>query len=293
MLNPVHAGAIERALRFLEQEFPAQPSLEQVARVAGLSPFHFQRVFASWTGLSPKRFLQFNVAAWARTQLAAGDASVFDVALDSGLSGGGRLHDLLVAVEALTPGEVKAGGAGLEIAWGCHPTPFGECLLAQTARGVCGLRFTDIHGRAAELENLRHLWPQAELRRRPEETAATVRRIFRRPPRRDGTPLRLLLRGTNFQVKVWEALLRIPEGRVVSYEEVAGAVERPRAVRAVGSAVGDNPVAYLIPCHRVLRKSLALGGYAYGLARKRLILACEAGRSAGRGEPRMSANDSA
>lgn len=289
-INPLHAQSVERALAFLDERFETQPSLEVVARHAGVSPFHFQRIFTAWTGISPKRYLQFTTAACARAKLAAGDESVFDAALDSGLSGGGRLHDLFVAVEAMTPGEVRRGGEGLIVAWGRAATPFGECLVAQTERGVCALRFLGEAGVNAVRDEVRRAWPKAKFVRDDAAAAATAARIFtlaesdkETASGKTGapeTPLRLLLKGTNFQLKVWEALLRVPSGRVVSYEEIARHVGRPSAVRAVGTAIGDNPIAYLIPCHRVLRKNLELGGYAWGLARKRLLLAHEAERAA-------------
>jgi AraC family transcriptional regulator of adaptative response/methylated-DNA-[protein]-cysteine methyltransferase len=262
---------IADAITYLEKHRAGQPSLSDVAHAVHLSPSHLQRVFTRWAGVSPKRFLQYLTLKDAKARLRDG-ASVLDAAYDAGLSGGGRLHDLFVTIDAVSPGEFKRRGAGLEVRWGLHPSPFGPAVVATTSRGLCGLEFPDaIPARAAE--SLQRRWPEATLVHDPAATEPAAARVFAHGP--DDAPLRLMLRGTNFQLKVWEALLRIPEGRVVSYADVAAAIGRPGASRAVGNAVGANPIAYLIPCHRVIRESGALGGYRWGLTRKRAMLARE------------------
>jgi len=267
---------IARAINFLEDHAAEQPSLEEVADFIGLSPFHFQRLFSAWAGVSPKRFLQYLTVENAKRMLRDSE-SVLETAYEVGLSGPGRLHDLFVGVEAVTPGEYKQFGRDLRIAWGFHPTPFGDCLLAASNRGICALRFVGAD-RQQVLAELREEWSESHLVEDGERTGQLVGKIFAAPGKEQETPLRLLLKGTNFQLKVWQALLKIPEGRVASYGELAKTLGHPQAHRAVGSAVGRNPVAYLIPCHRVLRASGELGGYRWGTTRKRAILAREAAR---------------
>jgi AraC family transcriptional regulator of adaptative response/methylated-DNA-[protein]-cysteine methyltransferase len=268
---------IERAIRFLDGHFREQPGLSEVARAAGLSGFHFQRLFTRWAGISPKRFVQFLTADYAR-ELLRGSAGVLDAAWDAGLSGPGRLHDLVVHVHAATPGELKSLGTGLDIRYGIHPSPFGGCLVAATGRGVCALSFPAPHEVEETVAGIRNDWPRATVLEDPAATRAVARRIFSPPA--DGVPfaLNVFVRGTNFQLKVWEALLRIPPGRAVPYEAVAAAAGFPAAVRAAANAVADNPVAFLIPCHRVIRKTGAFGNYRWGAVRKRAILAWEAAR---------------
>jgi AraC family transcriptional regulator, regulatory protein of adaptative response / methylated-DNA-[protein]-cysteine methyltransferase len=274
-------GLIERVIRDLDERYTEQPSLDELAAGAGLSGSHLQRLFRRWAGISPKRFLQYATAAHVRQRLKHG-GSLLDVAYDAGLSGPGRLHDLVTGIHAVTPAELRSGGAGVEIAWGFHDTRFGRCLLAQTDRGICRLVFLDAEdGRSgapeqAALAALHAAWPGATLREDPSATGVTVRRAFGAG---DGPPPALLLSGTNFQLSVWDALLRIPSGAVVAYEDVAAAIGRPAAVRAVGAAIGSNTIAWLIPCHRVIRKTGAYGGYRWGVPRKRLMLAWEAARS--------------
>lgn len=268
---------IARAIEYLEAHAQEQPSLDEVAASAGLSPSHFQRLFTRWAGVSPKRFLQLQTLAHARERLV-GRRSLLDATYASGLSSGGRLHELFVSLEAVTPGEFKSGGAGLTLRHGVHPTPFGDALLALSERGVVALHF--LNGRSSEepLADLRAEWPGAALRQALEETGEVAARIFGPVTEAGPAPLSVLVKGTNFQVKVWQALLRIPSGEVATYEDVAQQVGQPKAVRAVGSAVGANAVALLIPCHRVLRKSGAFGDYRWGAPRKRALLAWEAGR---------------
>lgn len=269
------ARRIADAIAYLERHYRGQPSLEQVAAEVGLSPYHFQRLFRRWAGVSPKRFLQYLTLEHARAALEEG-RSVLETAYDAGLSGPGRLHDLFVTFDAVTPGEYKERGAGLTIDYGFVATPFGDGFLALTVRGVCGLAFVGDVGRDAVLEDYRSRFPGARFRKRAEAADRTARRIFR--PRRPSERLILDLRGSNFQIKVWEALLRIPAGLLVSYGDVAAAIGQPDATRAVASAVARNPVSYLIPCHRVIRASGALGEYHWGAARKRTIVAWEAAR---------------
>lgn len=269
---------IERAIRYLAAHFRRQPTLAEVARHAGLSEFHFQRLFTRWAGVSPKRFLQFLTADYAR-QLLRESQSLMDVAFEAGLSGPGRLHDLLVTVDAVTPGEFKREGEGLTIRYGDHDSPFGPCLIGVTERGMCWLAFVPPDGRRRALEAMRDHWREAAFEKDERETRAMARRVFDRAGDRSGAPLPLFLKGTNFQLKVWEALLRIPAGAVTTYEDVARRIESPRAVRAVGTAVGHNPIAFVIPCHRVIRATGAFGEYRWGSERKKALLAWEQART--------------
>lgn len=272
---PSDAERVAAAIRYLEHHYREQPSLADVADVVGLSPHHFQRVFRRWAGVSPKRFMQFLTLDHTRQALREG-RSLLAASLDAGLSGPGRLHDLFVTFEAMTPGEFKAAGRGLAVTYGVVPSPFGDVLIAETDRGICGLAFVAARGGQRALDDLRAQWPRAEVRRDQDRARTTGAAVFtaHRPPER----LLLDLRGSNFQVKVWEALLRIPHGTLVSYGDVAEAIGRPTAYRAVASAVARNPVAFLIPCHRVIRQSGALGEYRWGADRKRAIVAWEAAR---------------
>jgi len=265
---------IERAIRYLEQHYQQQPSLKLLANGAGLSEFHFQRLFRRWAGISPKRFVQYLTASHAIQNLQT-DYTTMDAALDSGLSGSGRLHDLIINIHAVTPGEFKKAGAGMTIQYGIHPSPFGECLIAMTPRGICHLGFISPGGKRAALAQLASEWPRAHIKEAKRETANIAREVF---GGKNTVPdkIDLNLRGTNFQIKVWEALLHIPMGETVSYEGLAKEIDAPRAVRAVASAVAHNSVAWLIPCHRVIRKSGALGGYRWGETRKKVLLAREA-----------------
>ena len=267
---------MERALEWLAIHGLEQPSLERAAAAVGMSPFHFQRVFSRWAGVSPKQFLQSLSLARARQRLAEG-ASVFDAALDAGLSGPGRLHDAFVCVEAVTPGEYKRALAGVRIEYGFHPSPFGECLLMSTARGICALGFVCNDDRGAAFDDLAARFPVATFQEQAQSTGALVQQVFRTSPAaHPDAPLRVLLCGTRFQIQVWRALLEIPPGHFTSYEGLARRVDNPRAVRAVGTANGANPISFLIPCHRVIRKTGALGGYHWGLGRKLAILGAEA-----------------
>jgi AraC family transcriptional regulator of adaptative response/methylated-DNA-[protein]-cysteine methyltransferase len=267
---------IERAIHYLAQRPQERPRLEQVAAHVGLSAFHFQRLFRRWAGISPKRFQQYLTAERAR-ELLRSSRNVLDATFESGLSGAGRLHDLMVTMHAATPGEIRAQGAGLTIDYGVHPSPFGACLLAMTERGICSIEFLEPLSRRAALARLKAAWPAATLRERPQATKAVAARLFNANVK-IRTPLPLLVRGSNFQIKVWEALIRVPPGSLVCYEDLARFAGAPEATRAAASAVAQNAVAYLIPCHRVIRKTGAFGEYRWGAARKRALLAWEATR---------------
>jgi AraC family transcriptional regulator of adaptative response/methylated-DNA-[protein]-cysteine methyltransferase len=269
---------IGRAIAYLRRHAAEQPDLAAAARHVNLSEHHFQRLFTRWAGVSPKRFVQYLTVEHAKSRLAA-PGSVLDLAGAVGLSGPGRLHDLFVTLEAMSPGEYRAGGAGLSIRYGVHDSPFGPALVAATERGICGLHFV---GEAADgTARLRKDWPEADLRQDAAGTGAIADRLFQPLSSGVGRPLALLVKGTNFQIKVWRALLEVPFGSVTSYRQIAARVGAPGSSRAVGGAVGANPVAWLIPCHRVIRESGMLGGYHWGLDRKAAMLGWEAARLAG------------
>jgi AraC family transcriptional regulator of adaptative response/methylated-DNA-[protein]-cysteine methyltransferase len=249
-----------------------QPTLSELSVIAGLSESHLQRVFQRWSGVSPKRFLQFLTADAARNMLRT-DATVLDTAYEVGLSGPSRLHDLMVSVDAMTPGEIKAGGAGLTMYHGVHDSPFGQVFIANTDRGICAINFDPAEG----LSRLAIDFPHAARIEDRSITEPLAQRVF--GGMEIDVPLSVLVKGTNFQVKVWDALLRIPEGTTTTYGDIAKAIGRPTAVRAIGSAVGKNPIGYLIPCHRVLRADGGLGGYHWGESRKAAVLTREAAAS--------------
>lgn len=266
-----HYTLIDQAIRYIEANARQQPELKEIASAVGMSEYHFQRIFTRWAGISPKRFMQFLTKEHAKELLDKSE-NLLDATHQVGLSSLGRLHDLFINTEAVTPGEYKTRGAGLTIRYGIHPTPFGKCLIATTERGICHLGFVE-GGEGTSIDYLADHWKQAVMIEDYQATAPLVTRIF--SSGMPDTPLKLHLRGTNFQIKVWEALLNIPAGAVTTYEHIAAQIGRPKAVRAVGTAVGDNPIAYLIPCHRVIRKSGEFGNYMYGSARKKAILVKE------------------
>lgn len=274
-MPPVEYRRIEKAIHFLEENFRRQPGLKEVARQVGLSEHHFHRLFSRWAGVSPKRFLQFLTADYAR-RLLRESANVLDAAHETGLTGPGRLHDLIVNVYAMTPGELKEEGAGLTIRFGVHPSPFGDCLVAVTDRGICAVSFLSAERGGDVRGKLENRWSRATFRKSQAGTKDVANRIFDPSRWKNGSPLSVIVRGTNFQVKVWEALVRIPPGCAVSYEQVASRVGAPASARPVGSAIARNPVAFLIPCHRVIRKTGDFGEYGSGSARKKAILAWEA-----------------
>lgn len=273
LLKPEHYPALEEAVAWLEAHYREQPNLDEVAAQAGFSPMHFQRLFREGVGISPKRFLQLTTLRHAK-ELLSNEQSVLDTSLEVGLSSPGRLHDLCVECDAMSPGEMRLRGAGLEMDYGIHETPFGPTLIALTPRGICELSFLP-DKRYKDLppaEGLAKKWPGAVIRFNPERTQPLLEQIFNNRPGQ----LTLYLRGTNFQTQVWKALLNIPVGQLVSYQAISDWLGQPTASRAVGTAVGQNPISYLIPCHRVLRSDGGIGGYAGGTVRKRIILACEA-----------------
>lgn len=265
---------VAQAIRYLRAHAQQQPTLAEVAQAVHLSEHHLQRVFAAWAGISPKRFLQYlskehALAALRSTQDLLGAAQA------SGLSGPGRLHDLLVSCEAMTPGEIKSGGAGVQLGWGQADTPFGRVLAGWTPRGICYLAFLD-GDEVQRLDELRTAWPAAQRQQDDAEARRLMGRVFPAAPQPQPGRLHLLLRGTNFQLKVWEALLRLPPGQRVSYTQLAALAGQPKAQRAVGSAMAANTLAYLIPCHRVIRESGESGHYRWGDERKAAMLAWEA-----------------
>jgi AraC family transcriptional regulator of adaptative response/methylated-DNA-[protein]-cysteine methyltransferase len=265
---------ITKAIQYLDEHYRDQPALEDVASAAGLSPFHFQRLFKRWAGVTPKRFLQFLTIEHAKAALAEGQ-STLEASWDAGLSGSGRLHDLFVSVEAMTPGEFKTNGSGLRIRHGLADSPFGKVFVALTERGICALSFPDSPGGANALASLEDRWRGASIGPDRGAVKEIAERIF------GGTGsnhLNLDLKGTNFQIKVWEALLRIPSGTLVSYGDVARSIGHPQAHRAVGTAVGQNPISYLIPCHRVIKSTGVFGNYGGGALRKKAIIGWEAAR---------------
>jgi AraC family transcriptional regulator of adaptative response/methylated-DNA-[protein]-cysteine methyltransferase len=272
-----HYKLIEQAIQYIEANVQRQPELEEIASSVGLSEYHFQRIFTQWAGISPKRFMQFLTKEHAKGLLAESE-NLLETTHQVGLSSLGRLHDLFVNTEAVTPGEYRSRGAGLTIRYGLHLTPFGKCLIATTERGICNLSFVQTSEGDA-IDNLVDNWEQAKMIEDHSSTAPLAARIFSAQSpagdRQTDSPLKLHLRGTNFQIKVWEALLNIPIGAVTTYEQIAAKIGSPNAFRAVGTAVGHNPIAVLIPCHRVIRKNGEFGNYLYGSARKKALLARE------------------
>ncbi|NDV13619.1 methylated-DNA--[protein]-cysteine S-methyltransferase [Crenobacter caeni] len=274
-----HYALVEAAIRHLRAHAHEQPTLEDLARAVHLSPGHLQRVFSEWAGVSPKRFLQYLSKQHALSALATSQ-DMLSVTHALGLSSGSRLHELMVTCEAMTPGEIRAGGQGVTVGYGWGPSPFGGALIGWTTRGVCHLAFAGAP--RAELEaRLATAWPRAALRRDDAAARAWLERVF--APATSGAPLPLLLKGSNFQLKVWEALLDTGCGRLVSYRQLAGMAGAPRAARAVGSALAANDLAYLIPCHRVIREGGEVGQYRWGGERKQAIQLWEAARLDGDG----------
>jgi AraC family transcriptional regulator, regulatory protein of adaptative response / methylated-DNA-[protein]-cysteine methyltransferase len=273
---------IRRAIAFLSETWTEQPSLDRLAQHLGLSPAHCQKLFKRWCGLSPKEFVQAITVDHARN-LLTGSTSVLDTAYQVGLSGTSRLHDLFVSHEAMTPGDYKRRGEGLEMGYGFHPSPFGEALLIATERGLAGLAFVDedkAQTHEDALADMMQRWPKARFIAAPEKTKRLARQIFDPTAWTREQPVRLVMIGTDFEVRVWETLLKIPMGRAVSYTDIARHIGAPSASRAVGSAVGRNPISFVVPCHRVLRGDGSLGGYHWGLTRKRALIGWETGQVA-------------
>jgi AraC family transcriptional regulator of adaptative response/methylated-DNA-[protein]-cysteine methyltransferase len=261
-------------INYLNAHYTEQPSLEKLASVAGLSKHHFQRKFVAWAGVSPKSFLQHLTLKNARGLLRQG-SSVMGVAHHSGLSGASRLHDLCVTLEAATPGEIKRGGEGLGISYGFGFSPFGECLVATSARGIVHLAFVDDDKKRQAINNLRNHWPKANLF--PDELAAknVIQDVFDNDNNNQRSSIRAFVKGTKFQLRVWRALLQVPTGKLVTYGQLAESINQPGASRAVGSALGKNSLAYLIPCHRVIRGTGIIGNYRWGQGRKGLMITHE------------------
>ncbi|MCC2097876.1 MAG: bifunctional helix-turn-helix domain-containing protein/methylated-DNA--[protein]-cysteine S-methyltransferase [Hyphomicrobiales bacterium] len=284
---------VRAAIEYVSQNWREQPPVEEIAAHIGLSPSQFTAVFRRWAGLSPKQFLQAVTIDHAR-RLLRDSASVLDAALETGLSGPGRLHDLFVTHEAMSPGEFKTGGEGLTLTYGFHESPFGEAITVASPRGLAGLGWVDekekpgkaadtgksAGGRDGALADMLRRWPKAQFVRDDAVAASYVQRAFDPAEWRADRPLRVVLIGTDFEIRVWETLLRIPLGKAATYGEVAGHIGKPKAARAVGAAVGRNPISFVVPCHRVLGASGVLTGYHWGLARKQAILGWEAGHSA-------------
>jgi AraC family transcriptional regulator, regulatory protein of adaptative response / methylated-DNA-[protein]-cysteine methyltransferase len=266
---------IAQAITFMRKNHLNQPDLATVAEYVHLSEYHFQRLFTRWAGISPKRFLQYLTIEYAKSRIAQ-TKSLLDLTSDVGLSSPGRLHDLFVNLEAMSPGEFKAGGAGLQIWYGIHDTTFGKSLIATTSRGICNLHFLDVMDEENAENILRQEWTKAEIMRDQQVTQEICDRIFYKSTSSNGKPLVLFIKGTNFQIQVWRGLLKIPFGSITTYQGLAKAIGRPNAARAVGNALGSNPISYLIPCHRVIRESGELGGYRWGINRKTTMLGWEA-----------------
>jgi AraC family transcriptional regulator of adaptative response/methylated-DNA-[protein]-cysteine methyltransferase len=267
---------VRRAIAHIRGNWRAQPEIEAVAEAAGVSPTELHHLFRRWCGLTPKAFLQALTLNHARDLLRS-SASVLDTAYEVGLSGPGRLHDLFVTHEAMSPGEWKAAGEGLTLTYGFHPSPFGTAVVMTTPRGLAGLALADAGREKAALADMRSRWPKARYVEDAAATAATARRIFDSSLWRKDQPLRVVLIGTDFEIRVWEKLLTIPMGRLTTYSDLAAKAGAPQAARAVGAAVGKNPVCFVVPCHRVVGKSGDITGYHWGLTRKRAILGWEAG----------------
>jgi AraC family transcriptional regulator of adaptative response/methylated-DNA-[protein]-cysteine methyltransferase len=270
---------VRRAIAHIRGNWRAQPEIEVIANAAGVSGTELHHLFRRWCGLTPKAFLQALTLNRAR-ELLRSSASVLDTAYEVGLSGPGRLHDLFVTHEAMSPGEWKAGGEGLTITYGFHPCPFGMALVMTTARGLAGLALADAGKERSALRDMRSRWPSARYVEDFAATAATARRIFDPALWRKNQPLRVVLIGTDFEIRVWEKLLDIPMGQLTTYSDLAARSGSPKAARAVGAAVGKNPICFVVPCHRVIGKSGELTGYHWGLTRKRAMLGWEAGMAA-------------
>jgi AraC family transcriptional regulator of adaptative response/methylated-DNA-[protein]-cysteine methyltransferase len=269
---------IAEAIEYLKNNFREQPDLEALAEKINLSPFHFQRMFTEWAGVSPKKFTQYLSVEYAKSVLKEKGTSLFDAAYETGLSGTGRLHDLFVKIEGMTPGEYKNGGENLSVNYSFAESPFGNMLVASTSKGICYMAFAD--DEAAAFAALRAQFPNAGFRQMVDNIQQTALFIFRHDWK-SPEEIRLHLKGTDFQLKVWETLLKIPMGQLTTYGTIAAALKNPKASRAVGSAIGDNPVAYLIPCHRVIQSAGITGGYHWGTTRKNAIIGWEAARTAG------------
>ncbi|MDX2301532.1 MAG: methylated-DNA--[protein]-cysteine S-methyltransferase [Microscillaceae bacterium] len=272
-------GRVAEAIHYLQNNFRNQPNLDEVADHVHLSPYHFQRLFTEWVGTSPKKFLQFISLSHAKKMLKEGKVSLSEAAYDTGLSGTGRLHDLFVKIEGMTPGEYKNGGENLQINYSFAESPFGNILIASTPKGICHMAFFEEEENKA-LENLQSQFQQAHYHQKLDLIQQNALFIFTQDWKKLDR-IKLHLKGTDFQLKVWETLLKIPMGNLVTYGDIAGYIQNPKASRAVGSAIGNNPVAFLIPCHRVIQSTGVLGQYHWGGLRKTAIIGWEAAKSEG------------
>jgi len=268
---------VEKAIRFIEENYDSRPSLSAIASSAGLSEFHFQKLFSRWVGISPKRFLQYLTKEYAK-KLLDESKNLLDATYDAGLSSPGRLHDLFIRCEAVTPGEYKSRGMGLEIVYGVSPSPFGDCMIAKTSRGICALKFVRENTMKDLEDHLLSQWPRASLKMDHTAIKSLAGLVFPFNDQVISAPLHLYVKGTNFQIKVWEALTKIPLGSTVTYEDIARHIGRPKATRAVGTAIGKNPIPFLIPCHRVIRKMGEFGNYGEGRDRKKALIGWEAAK---------------
>ena len=271
--NPSTYQRVAEAIEFMRAHFREQPSLDEVAQHIHLSPFHFQRLFSEWAGVSPKKFLQFLTIDYAKSLIRKKELSLFDTAEEAGLSGTGRLHDLFIQIEGMTPGEYKNGGAALRIHYSFAESPFGLVLVASTGKGICHMAFVD--DEPVALQRMQDLFPNARFQQLTDSIQQDALFIFRQDWK-DMNQIRLHLKGTDFQLKVWEALLRIPMGGLSTYQQLAQSINHPAASRAVGSAIGQNPVAFLIPCHRVIQSTGVTGNYYWGSQRKAMMIGWEA-----------------
>jgi AraC family transcriptional regulator of adaptative response/methylated-DNA-[protein]-cysteine methyltransferase len=277
----INYDRIEKAIQYLEENFQRQPELDEVAEKVHLSPFHFQRIFTDWAGISPKRFLQFLTVDFLKTKLEQ-SKNMVEAADAAGLSSQSRVYDLFTTLEAVTPQEYKLKGSGIRIEYGIHETPFGLCLIGVTERGICWLSFmVGEDDPKMELEKMKEHWHNSIFHQDQQLTLAFIDQIFSRKEAEAKKKLHVFVKGTNFQVKVWEALLRIPMGDVITYQGIAQQIQSPKAMQAVGSAVGSNHIAYLIPCHRVIRKDGILGEYRWSSARKKSIIGWEMAKASG------------
>jgi len=265
----INFNRIKKAIEYIDEHYRTQPDLDEVAAHVHLSPYHFQRLFTEWAGISPKRFLQFISAEHAKRMLRDGHTTLFDTADEIGLSGTGRLHDLFIRVEGMTPGEYKNGGEKLSVNYSFAESPFGKVIVASTPKGICHMAF--VESRDDAVDHLKGLFPKADYHNSFDQIQQKAIRILAGEP----DPVKLHIKGTDFQLKVWETLLRIPMGQLATYGDVAGLIDNPSSSRAVGSAIGENPVAFLIPCHRVIQSTGAFGQYRWGSARKTAMIGWE------------------
>ncbi|MEP3045280.1 MAG: bifunctional helix-turn-helix domain-containing protein/methylated-DNA--[protein]-cysteine S-methyltransferase [Roseibium sp.] len=271
-------AVVRQTLKRITEDWREQPSLDQLAKEVRLQPIQLQRVFSRWAGLTPKQFLQAITLDHAKA-LLRDSASVLDASYEVGLSGSSRLHDLFVTHEAMTPGDYRSRGAGLSIIYGFHPSPFGQVLVMATDKGLAGLGFSDPGEEASALKDMCDRWPAANFVHDQEATASYAGRVFDPDKWQKDQPLNIVMIGTDFEIRVWQTLLKIPMGKATTYSDIASSIGSPKASRAVGSAVGRNPLSFVVPCHRVLAKDGKLGGYHWGLTRKRAILGWESGLS--------------